>query len=348
MTEPFQSAFGLIQSMVSLKNGLELILTFLILLQLLYLTLKVQRSPLFWAHYTFLTILLFHFIILNAHHYFGVLILEPFLFYPCYAFSLLLSADLLNPNPDKTKRLQTIKLNLAQFGIGLTLFFLVPLHYHLNSLHLVIVLLYILQKSRKSTFQQLKNWLIRTSGFMMILVGLFPITMFLTTTENYLIFKIPYAIVFVIFLIQNFYSFLGKLRFFMMKEAHEDLQPEPLLNKLIDVLEGQKIYKKQALTLNELSKEINEPVYKISKTLNRHYGKSFPELINHLRISDIKARLVHEDGKTMKIETLAYEVGFNTPSSFYVAFKKELGITPGEFRNNISREDANDRLTWGR
>lgn len=336
MTDAFLFLIGLVQPVVSLKNGLELILTFLILLQLIYLITKVQRSTLFWAHIGFLFTLLLHFIILNANHYFGIVIFEPFLFYPCYAFSLLLTADMLDPNANAQNRKLSTFLNFIQFAIGLAIFFLIPINYHLNSLHLVIVLLFTLQKARRIQSDELSNWLVRTSGFMILLVGVFPVTIFITSIENYLIFKIPYAIIFVIFLVQNFYSFLGKPRFFIVREKRDVHHLTPLLNKLIDALEGQKIYRKQALTLNELSKAVDEPVYKISKTLNQHYGKPFPELINHLRIIDIKARLVEEESKTIKIESLAYEAGFNTPSSFYAAFKKELGITPGEFRNTIS------------
>lgn len=336
MIDSIHFTLGLIQPVVSLKNGLELILTFLILLQLIFLTLKVQRSPLFWAHFSFLLMLFFHFIILNIYHYFGFLIFQPFLFYPCYAYCLLLAADLLNPDRTSKTLLQSHFFNLIQFTSGLSLFFLVPIQYHLNSLHLVVVLLVAWQKAKKTTSPELRRWLIHTCGSMILLVGLFPVTLFLTTIENYLIFKIPYAIIFVIFLIQNFSFFLGNPRFFLQKERHETSPSDPLLGKLIDALEVQKLYKKQALTLNGLSNEVKEPVYKISRTLNQHYGKSFPELINHLRITEVKERLVSKDSNTIKIEALAYEVGFNTPSSFYVAFKKELGTTPGEFRNNVT------------
>lgn len=36
-----------------------------------------------------------------------------------------------------------------------------------------------------------------------------------------------------------------------------------------------------------------------------------------------------------KIEDLAYDVGFNTSSAFYNAFKKEVAMTPREYQTSI-------------
>lgn len=331
---------ALVQPVLSLKNGLELILTFLILLQLLYLIFKVRKTLIAWGHIAFLLTLFVHFVLLNIRHYFGILIFEPFLFYPCYGFFLLMTADLLAPSRSKVKAFHSYLHNILILLCGMAIFFFVPLEYHLGSLHLAIVLILVFHRVRQSEHRMLKQWLLRICGFMIFLVGIFPVTSLLTTTENYLIFKIPYAIVFVIFLTQNLYSFLNKPRFFVLSENDHHEASNHLLLKLTEALEGQKMYKKPALTLHKFANEIGEPVYKISRTLNQHYGKSFPELVNHLRISDIKEQLIKQERRKTKIESLAYEAGFGTPSSFYVAFKKELGVTPKEFKENSTGSDS--------
>ncbi len=326
---------ALIQPVLSLKNGLELIITFLILLQLIYLAFKVQKSRIFWSHICFLVTLLLHFTILNVNHYFGVLLFQPFFFYPFYGFSLMLTANLLVPTRYESKALLSLTVNFTLFLLGVVIYFLLPIKYHFHSLHLVVVLCITSINARKCEDHVMKIWLLNTCGFMILLVGAFPITILLTSLENYLIFKIPYTIVFAIFLLHNFNTFLGKPRFFIPEEK-DDCSSSDLLSKLTEALEKQKLYKRHALTISEFSKAIDEPVYKISRTLNQHYGKSFPELINHLRISEIKEELVKNDNQTTKIESLAYEAGFNAPSSFYVAFKKELGLTPKEYKNRSS------------
>ncbi|UWR78319.1 helix-turn-helix domain-containing protein (plasmid) [Phaeobacter inhibens] len=54
-------------------------------------------------------------------------------------------------------------------------------------------------------------------------------------------------------------------------------------------------------------------------------GQRFFDYINHWRIQDAKNRLRSSDATILAI---AYDVGFNSRSSFYTAFKRELGADP--------------------
>ena len=108
-----------------------------------------------------------------------------------------------------------------------------------------------------------------------------------------------------------------------------------VVQKLKRAIEEEKIYQKPALTLSQFAQEIEEPSYLLSKALKSEFGKSFPELMNHFRIRDVKNRLSTANGDFIKIEGLAYEVGFNTPSAFYAAFKKETSLSPKEFQKQV-------------
>jgi AraC-like DNA-binding protein len=57
--------------------------------------------------------------------------------------------------------------------------------------------------------------------------------------------------------------------------------------------------------------------------------------MNHYRIRDVKNRLSTANGDFIKTERLAYKVGFNKPSAFYEAFKKETSISPKEFQKQV-------------
>ena len=67
--------------------------------------------------------------------------------------------------------------------------------------------------------------------------------------------------------------------------------------------------------------------------MKRHYGRTFPEVVNELRVKEVKAKLAV--GVDVKIEGLAYDAGFNTPSAFYAAFKKETDQSPREYQQSV-------------
>jgi AraC-like DNA-binding protein len=110
---------------------------------------------------------------------------------------------------------------------------------------------------------------------------------------------------------------------------------EKVIVKLRHAIEEDKVYQKPAITINQLAEELSEPSYILSKAMKLEFGKSFPELMNHYRIKDVKNSLSTFNDDFLKIEGLAYEVGFNTPSAFYAAFKKETSLSPKEFQKQV-------------
>ena len=59
---------------------------------------------------------------------------------------------------------------------------------------------------------------------------------------------------------------------------------------------------------------------------------SFREFVNTYRIAEVKEKLCEKSADFSKVEALAYDVGFNSPSAFYAAFKKETSLSPQEYR----------------
>lgn len=70
---------------------------------------------------------------------------------------------------------------------------------------------------------------------------------------------------------------------------------------------------------------------KISHTFNKCMGMSIKQYINKLRIDDAKALLEHSD---LAITEIAFSVGFSDSNYFTGIFKKNVGITPSEYRKN--------------
>ncbi|MEQ9405169.1 MAG: AraC family transcriptional regulator [Cyclobacteriaceae bacterium] len=113
------------------------------------------------------------------------------------------------------------------------------------------------------------------------------------------------------------------------------IAPE-LINRVIKELEDKKLYQQPSLSLSQFSLQLNEPVYLVSKAIKRHYGRSFPEVVNALRVEEVKRRLNEEKSSFNKVEGMAYDVGFNTPSAFYAAFKKETSSTPRAYQKAMA------------
>ena len=124
------------------------------------------------------------------------------------------------------------------------------------------------------------------------------------------------------------------------KNATHASDLKEVLNKINEAFEVQKVYRQNALNLNQLGELIDVPVYKITKALTQNFGKTFPEFINHYRVSEVKDKLVSPEHQNLTIEGLAFDSGFNTPSSFYNAFKKEFGVTPKKYQKMALLEES--------
>lgn len=103
--------------------------------------------------------------------------------------------------------------------------------------------------------------------------------------------------------------------------------------ELISYMGNKKPYLDFDLTLQKLATQIGLPEKELSVLINQKIGKHFFDFINEYRIEDAKILLRNQSQLTV-LEIL-YEVGFNSKSSFYTAFKKETGITPSDYRKSI-------------
>lgn len=82
-------------------------------------------------------------------------------------------------------------------------------------------------------------------------------------------------------------------------------------------------------SLNQLSENINVPVYKICKLLKKNLGKTFKQLIQEERLKVCEKLLLSTD---LAITDIMYEVGYENITYFYNIFKKSHGMTPREYR----------------
>jgi AraC-like DNA-binding protein len=96
--------------------------------------------------------------------------------------------------------------------------------------------------------------------------------------------------------------------------------------KLENAMHEKGLYKNPNLTLQDLSQEINISSHQLSQFLNNNLGKNFTSYVNEFRINEACKIITSSDKLTL--ESIGYDVGFNSKSTFFVAFKKHTGTTP--------------------
>ena len=104
------------------------------------------------------------------------------------------------------------------------------------------------------------------------------------------------------------------------------------IESLSRYMEKEKPYLDFDLSLERLASNLNMPEKDLSILINHHLGKHFFDFINEYRIAEAKKILENPENKKLTILEILYQVGFNSKSSFYTAFKKITTLTPTAYR----------------
>ncbi len=118
------------------------------------------------------------------------------------------------------------------------------------------------------------------------------------------------------------------------------LDPEKaaeIVKKLTHLLEYEKVYRDEKVSLQSLSKELSVSYHQLSQVINEKLEKNFFDLINGYRIEEAKKRLTDPIEEARSILAIAYDVGFNTKAAFNRVFKKYTRLTPSQFRKKFKQ-----------
>lgn len=107
--------------------------------------------------------------------------------------------------------------------------------------------------------------------------------------------------------------------------------------ELTELMENERAYLNPNLTLPKLSLMIRCPINHLSQVINAGFGMSFFDYLNSYRIDEAKRMLIDNTDPQPAILTVAFEVGFNSNSAFYSAFKRSCGQTPAYFRKKSKK-----------
>jgi AraC-like DNA-binding protein len=107
---------------------------------------------------------------------------------------------------------------------------------------------------------------------------------------------------------------------------------DEILRKLNYVMEVEKLYLNETLTLGFLSKRLDQTPNTISYILNSVVKKSFYDYVNERRIEEVKRKINDPKYSHLKLVEVAYECGFNSKATFNRVFKKIEGHSPTDYK----------------
>ncbi len=87
----------------------------------------------------------------------------------------------------------------------------------------------------------------------------------------------------------------------------------------------------EELSLEKVARECGFSKYYFSRIFKKYTGKTFKTYLIDLRINKAKDLLLNSE---LPISQICYEIGFNDLSHFNRVFKKKVGCSPSEFREN--------------
>jgi AraC-like DNA-binding protein len=115
---------------------------------------------------------------------------------------------------------------------------------------------------------------------------------------------------------------------------------ENLSNRIVELLDKEKLYLNPDFSLSDLSKVANVPVGKLSFTINTCLEKNFYDLINSYRVKEFQQRLKEGKDAHLSLLGLAYDCGFRSKSTFNSFFKKETGMTPSSYKKFLEKKSG--------
>lgn len=111
-------------------------------------------------------------------------------------------------------------------------------------------------------------------------------------------------------------------------------QTDDLINRITAVMDNDQLVFDSTFNLVKLSQEVGSNTKYVSMVINECFKKNFKTLLNERRIREATHRLCDNgDYKDSTMQTIALSLGYNSATSFIIAFKKIIGMTPAVYKN---------------
>ena len=124
-------------------------------------------------------------------------------------------------------------------------------------------------------------------------------------------------------------------------EAEAGTQGAMILDDLRRLMEQEKAYRQDGITIGDLADKLNVREYLLRRLINGHLGyRNFNSFLNHYRIEEVARQLVAPETRHLPVLSIALDMGYRSLSPFNKAFKEIKGMTPTEYRVHRISEKA--------
>jgi len=140
-----------------------------------------------------------------------------------------------------------------------------------------------------------------------------------------------------LFSVQTIRFDMDKAASIPIQDANLKKDEEDFVHKLLSHMKEQKPYINPDITIAKLSDELGVSPEYLSGILNGRLSMNFFDFINHHRIEEFKELCKNPKNQNFTLISLAYDCGFNSKATFNRVFKKNVGVTPSEYFQGVSK-----------
>jgi AraC-like DNA-binding protein len=108
-----------------------------------------------------------------------------------------------------------------------------------------------------------------------------------------------------------------------------------LIQRINDYIEKHQPYRAIEFNILMLSKALHVPQHHLIYVFKIVLKKSFVDFRNELRISYVIKAIESGKLKNLTMDAISSEAGFASRTTFYAVFKKHIGITPGQYIDEL-------------
>jgi len=158
-----------------------------------------------------------------------------------------------------------------------------------------------------------------------------------------LLFLLLSGIFFVIAYIANHQRYIENGEFYRTGADEQDGNghhihvPEGLKKSLERLFEAQRPYLQHDLKITDVASSLGTNRTYISRVIHEHYGTNFSGFVNAFRVKEATQLFGQEAFRNYTTKSIADAAGFNNYNSFTAAFRRETGMTPGQYREKMQQ-----------
>ena len=115
-----------------------------------------------------------------------------------------------------------------------------------------------------------------------------------------------------------------------------DRKKNTTINSLEKLIIEEKRFLDPHISLETVALELGVSKGHLSRLIKSELNTNFTDYVNLIRIEEAKIYLVNPEFSNYTLAAVGLEAGFNSKSTFYSIFKKFTGLTPLQFKKNLT------------